>query len=62
MRLEAGDRTSSWFPWAHVAAGDAEAVALPAGLRTVERWSSAGRHFASLTRATPSAHAVQAVA
>ncbi len=51
VRLEAGTSASSWFPWAHVSAADLDAVALGAGLQTVEAWSAVGRHFAVLARA-----------
>ena len=55
VRLEAGTTSSSWFPWAHVSAVDADAVALPAGLHVAERWTAASRHFAALGRAVPAA-------
>ncbi|MCU1691228.1 MAG: hypothetical protein JWM64_319 [Frankiales bacterium] len=48
VRLEAGEAASSWFPWAHVSADDLVGVARAAGLRTVEAWAAAGRHFAVL--------------
>ncbi len=58
VRLETPGRISTWFPWAHVAAGDAEDIALPAGLHAVETWEASGRHFVALARAL----AVQEVA
>ncbi|MCW2606774.1 MAG: Methyltransferase type 11 [Frankiales bacterium] len=51
VRLETSGRASSWFPWAHVAADDVDAVALPAGLRALEAWEASGRHFVALGRA-----------
>lgn len=45
--IEPGGHRGAWFPWAHVAAGDAEALAAAAGLRVTERWEEAGRWFVS---------------
>ena len=49
VRVESSSgRTSSWFPWAHVAAGDAGAVARSAGLALGDVWQASGRWFAEL--------------
>ena len=41
-------RTGPPFPWAAVSVDDLDAVAHPAGLSTMERWTQAGRCFARL--------------
>ena len=52
VRVESSSgSTSSWFPWAHVSAGDLAAVACDARLSTTEVWSSGGRWFARLEAA-----------
>jgi SAM-dependent methyltransferase len=42
--------SSSWFPWATVAADDIAPLALGAGLRSGRPWSAEGRWFARLDR------------
>ncbi|ADP82150.1 class I SAM-dependent methyltransferase [Pseudofrankia inefficax] len=52
VRLEGPDgRVSRSFPWAFVGPGEIHHHASAAGLRVAETWSSAGRHFAALSRA-----------
>lgn len=48
VRLEEGDLASGWFPWAHVAAPDVDALAADSGLAVTERWQEVGRWFAAL--------------
>lgn len=49
VRVESSSgRTSSWFDWARLAAGDAPQVALQAGLVPAETWSSGSRWFTRL--------------
>lgn len=57
VRLESDDRTSDWFPWAHVSVDDAAVVAGRAGLVPTETWEAAGRHFAALAAAVPASRA-----
>ena len=52
VRVESGSgRTSSWFPWAHLAVTDVAGPAAAAGLAVAERWSAGGRWFADLRTA-----------
>lgn len=51
IRLEDGEATSTWFPWAHVAADDVGAVARRAGLRVRDSFTEGDRCFADLVRA-----------
>lgn len=48
VQVEHAGRRSDWFPWAHVAADDAAALATAAALELTEQWEEAGRWFAAL--------------
>jgi SAM-dependent methyltransferase len=49
VRIESSSgSTSDWFPWAHVAAPDIDAVGRGAGLEVRDRWQATGRWFADL--------------
>lgn len=48
VRLESGERVSSWFGWAHLGRHELPAVAASAAMRVAETWEEAGRCFASL--------------
>ncbi|HEU0101870.1 MAG TPA: class I SAM-dependent methyltransferase [Mycobacteriales bacterium] len=49
VRVESSSgRSSSWFPWAHVGAGDIGTAAGAAGLAVARVWHCAGRWFAEL--------------
>lgn len=48
LRLESGDRHSSWFPWAHIGVDAATEVATSAGLTVRTIWYDARRWFAAL--------------
>lgn len=50
-RLERGDEVSCWFPWAWVAAGDADRLAASAGLRLAAWHLADHRWIAQLRRA-----------
>jgi SAM-dependent methyltransferase len=50
VALSVGDRVSSPFPWAAVAADDLDVLAHSAALAVLERWVSARRCFARLGR------------
>ncbi len=62
VRIEAQGAVSDWFPWARVAADAIEGVARGALLAVAEAWSDGGRHFAVLTRQSPSEPALKPVA
>lgn len=49
-RLHAAGRTSGWFGWAQVGAGDVAALGARAGLRRTDAWTESDRWFAVLTR------------
>lgn len=51
IRLEDGETTSAWFPWAHVAADDVDGVARAAGLHVRDAYTEGDRWFADLARA-----------
>lgn len=52
VRIESSSgSTSSWFPWAHVSAADADEAAANAGLQVREQWMSGARWFADLRAA-----------
>jgi SAM-dependent methyltransferase len=50
VALRTGERTSSPFPWAAVAADDLGMLARNCALTVMERWSAHRRHFARLGR------------
>jgi SAM-dependent methyltransferase len=47
-RLESAREASSWFPWARVAACEAQNLAAAAGFTVVAAWTSSERWFARL--------------
>jgi SAM-dependent methyltransferase len=51
-RLELGEESSGWFPWARVAAGEVATIAAEAGMTVEREWSCAERWFARLRSPT----------
>lgn len=49
IRLEDGDRRSTWFPWARVGADALDAVADAAGFAVASHWRDGERWFAEIT-------------
>ncbi|MCF6475295.1 SAM-dependent methyltransferase [Nonomuraea sp. MG754425] len=49
VRLRQAGRASDWFAWATVSIDDIAALAGRSGFPATERWSAAGRWFASLS-------------
>ncbi|MBD2894261.1 hypothetical protein amrb99_31850 [Actinomadura sp. RB99] len=48
LRLRSGRAVGEWFPWAHVSADGAGALAAACGAAVTERWEEAGRWFVAL--------------
>ncbi|MEU9016923.1 class I SAM-dependent methyltransferase [Actinomadura sp. NPDC048394] len=48
LRLRSGRAVGEWFPWAHVSADGAGALAAACAAEITERWEEAGRWFVAL--------------